>query len=98
MVWQLLSCARNSSSAQDLSLGVKQYRLQVRIWRQVACSHSNEVLALVVFSMSQQAAETVMSEANIKHGGVRVYKLNDCFFVNEIFTIEALDLASVGKT
>lgn len=57
---------------------------------------SHDMMNLVGYSMSQNAAQQVYEQAGIGPGDVDVVELHDCFAHNELITYEALGLCPPG--
>ena len=58
---------------------------------------SRSALELAGFGMTSYAAKTAMKEAGVVPRDVQVCELHDCFSANEMVTIDALGLSSLGK-
>jgi sterol carrier protein 2 len=57
---------------------------------------SNDMMRLVGYDMSREAAAKVYAEAGIGPGDIDVVELHDCFAHNELITYEALGLCPEG--
>jgi sterol carrier protein 2 len=56
-----------------------------------------EILSLVGFDMSRDAARKAYRDASIQAEDIDVIELHDCFSANELITYEALGLCDVGQ-
>jgi sterol carrier protein 2 len=59
--------------------------------------YDGSAINLVGYQMVRKAAKEALAEAGVSISDVKVIELHDCFFTNEILTIDALGLSPPGK-
>ena len=86
------ACARRHGLRCDVSIAAQSMTTDTP-----ATFESGDMMRVVGFDMSREAADRVYETAGIGPGDIDVAELHDCFAHNELITYEALGLCGEGE-